>query len=247
MGNAPNAGNQDLRSLERGKVVYQQDLDIGRADAPRAEPVVTNSDRATQIAIASGSSFELFAGAIAGIVAVIGIAGYFPHYMAATAVIAVGLALLAQGGTMAARWQNAVHIAGSEKTEAVGIGTEVFGGLAGIVLGVLALFGVAPTFLLPAAALVIGAAMLLGGPAQPQIAEAAPASSARRWHVTRDAVRTSSGVMVMAGVAAVVLGILAVAANGPVILLTLIAMLCVAAALVLAGGALTARFARRFA
>ncbi len=59
------------------------------------------------------------------------------------------------------------HIAGSERTEAVGIGTEVFGGLAVIALGVLALFGVSPLTLLPVAALVLGVALLLGGPAQP--------------------------------------------------------------------------------
>ncbi len=53
--------------------------------------------------------------------------------------------------------------------------------------------------------------------------------------------------MVMAGVAAIALGILALATDGPVLLLSLIAMVCIAAALVLAGGTLAARFARRFA
>ncbi|MBA3397311.1 MAG: hypothetical protein H0T89_32090 [Deltaproteobacteria bacterium] len=239
MGHAPDLGNQDLKSLEmRGETIYS-DRDY--------DQITAAADRGTQIAIASGSSFELFAGVIAVAVGVAGIAGYAPIYLASTATIAVGFALLAQGGTMAARWQNAVHIAGSERTEAVGIGTEVFGGLAGIALGVLALFGVSPLTLLPVAALVLGVALLLGGPAQPQIAEVAPARSPRRWHVTRDAVRTSSGVMVMAGVAAIALGILALATDGPVLLLSLIAMVCVAAALVLAGGALAARFARRFA
>lgn len=239
MGHAPDLGNQDLKSLEmRGQTIYSD---------PEYDRRMAN-DRATQMAIASGSSFELFAGLIAVAVGIAGIAGYAPIYLAATATIAVGFALLAQGGTMAARWQNAVHIAGSERTEAVGIGTEVFGGLAGIALGVLALFGVSPLTLLPAAGLVLGVALLLGGPAQPQIAEVAPASRmTRRWHVTRDAVRTSSGVMVMAGVAAIVLGILALATDGPTLLLSLIAMVCIAAALVLAGGTLAARFARRLA
>lgn len=251
MGTVPNLGNQDLNSLaQRGETIYSEDeRSNGPAtDAYRAnEPVVTRNDRATQVAIASGSSFELLTGLIAAVVTIIGLVGYYPLYMAAIATIAVGFALLAQGGTMAARWQHAVHIAGTERAEAVGIGTEVLGGLAGIVLGVLALFGVEPLTLLPIAALVLGGSLLLGGPAQPHIAEAAPASSPRRWHVTRDAVRTSSGVMVMAGIAAIVLGVLALTESAPILTLSLVAFLCVAGALVLAGGALTARFARRFA
>src|SRR5687767_3622220 len=186
MGYAPDLGNQDLRSLEhRGDVIYK-DPNFREAEA-----------RATQAQIASGSSFELFAGLIAAVVAIVGIAGYAPIYTAATATIAVGFALLAQGGTLAARWQNADHIPSTEHREAMGIGTEVLGGFSGIALGVMALLQVAPFVLLPVGAIVIGAALLLGGPSQPQIAEAAP----RRYRVTRDSMRTASSVMVMAGLA----------------------------------------------
>ena len=241
MGHVPTIGDQDAkRRDDRGQTVFS----VIHADDPPDEPRV---DQGTQVAIASGSSFELFAGLIGAALAVMGLTGAFPLYMAAVGTIAVGFALLAQGGTLAARWENAVHIEGSERTEAVGIGTEVFGGLAAITLGGLALFGVAPLVLLPVAAAVLGLALLFGGPAQPQIAEVAPSGSRHRWRVTRDAVRTSGGIMVMAGLASIVLGVLALTASAPVLTLTLIALLGVAAALVLAGGALTARFARRFA
>ena len=240
MGYAPNLGDQDIRSLEqRGDVVY-------KAAGYHDPPVSTAEDRATQVAIASGSSFEAFAGVIAVAVAIAGIAGYVPVYMGAIATIAVGFALLAQGGTLAARWQNATHIPGTEHREAVGIGTEVIGGFAGIALGVIALLGVVPLVLLPVSAIVLGAALLFGGPAQPQIAEAAPAASRHRYRVTRDAVRTTSSVMVMAGLASVVLGVLGLALSGYTMVMSLIAMLCVASALVIAGGVLTARFGRRF-
>jgi len=132
MGYSPE--DPDRRNVERS-VVYRA---AGFHDPPTAE------ERATQSAIASGSSFELFAGIVGAIVAIVGIANYFPFYMAATATIAIGFALLAQGGTLAARWQNAEHIASTERKEALGIGTEVIGGFAGIALGVLALFGVFP-------------------------------------------------------------------------------------------------------
>lgn len=238
MGYSPDLGNQDPRNLDqRGNVIYRAS---GFHDPP------TDEEKATQTAIASGSSFELFAGVVGATVAIIGIANYFPRYMAPIATIAIGFALLAQGGTLAARWQNATHIASTERTEALGIGTEVLGGFAGIALGVLALVGVAPLVLLPVAAIVVGAALLFGGPAQPQIADAAP-SRGRSYRVTRDVVRTSSSVMVMAGLAGIVLGVLGLALSGYVLVLSLIAVLCVALALVVAGGAITARFGRRFA
>ncbi len=207
-------------------------------------PVVTDDDRVTSLVLASGSSFELTCGALAIAAAIAGLAGVAPQHLAALATIAVGFALLAQGSTIAARWREAVHIPGSERTEAVGISTEMFGGLGAIVLGALVMANVAPLALSCAAAIVIGVSLLLGGPAQPDIAEAAPAASPRRWRVTRNAVRTSAGVMVMAGLAAIALGVLGATGAGPAIALSLVAILCTAAALVLAGGALAARFAR---
>ena len=236
-----NLGNQDLRRRELlGDVVYRA---AGFHDPPTAE------ERATQAQIVSGSSFELFAGVIALMVTIIGIAGYFPLHMAATATIAIGLALIASGGTLAARWQNATSgaHARADRTEALGIGTEVLGGFAGIALGVLALLGVAPLVLLPAGMIVVGSALLFGGPAQPQIADAAPHVHNLRYRIRRDSVRMSSSVMVMGGLAGIVLGIAALAMPGYVLVLALIAALCVATALVVAGGTITARFGRRYA
>ena len=241
MGYSADLGNQDLRSRDdRGDVIYRA---AGFHDPPTAE------ERATQAQIASGSSFELFSGVIAVMVAVIGIAGYFPLYMGATATIAIGFSLIASGGTLAARWQNATSgaHARADRTEALGIGTEVLGGFAGIALGVLALLGVAPLVLLPAAMIVVGAALLFGGPAQPQIADAAPHVHNLRYRIRRDSVRTSSSVMVMAGLAGIVLGVAALALPSYLLVLSLIAALCVATALVVAGGTITARFGRRFA
>ena len=149
----------------------------------------------------------------------------------------------AQGATIAARWQRATHIPGSERSEALGISTELFGGLIGIVLGVIAILGVMPLTLLAVAAMTVGGALLLGGPTQPVLADQPPRSRAR---VTRDLVRSSSGVMVMAGLTSLVLGLVAVIAGGPVLTLVLVANLVLGIALLLAGGSLVAVLARRF-
>ncbi len=200
------------------------------------------TERVQRMVMRSGSSFELFASAIAIVLAIVGLVGYLPLYVAGIATIAVGLALLAQGSTIAARWQDAHHIAERERLDKLGMSTEMFGGLAAIVLGILALLGVASLTLLAVAAIVLGVSLLLGGGAQPEIAED---DTPKRWHVTRDAVRASSGVMVMGGLSSLVLGVIAVAADAPVLPLALTALLCVAAALMLAGGSLLARFRER--
>lgn len=237
---------RDHQDLEHREVLYAPRFETDVVDEPTTEP---GDDRVTRMVVASGSSFELFTGLVGLVLAIVGLAGYAPIVMASIATIAVGFSLLVQGITVAMRWHEAVRIAGSERTDAMGIGTEIFGGFAAVVLGFVALFGLLPMTVLPAAALVLGVALLLGGPAQPDIAELAqaPESSDRRWHVSRSAVRTSSGVMVMGGLAAIVLGVLASAGLAPAIPLSLIALLCVGAALMLAGGTLLARFTHRFA
>jgi hypothetical protein len=67
-----------------------------------------------------------------------------------------------------------------------------------------------------------------------------------RWRVTRDAVRSSGSIMAIAGLGAVVLGVLALL-GGPTLTLTLIAILCVALALIAAGTGLVARITHRLA
>jgi hypothetical protein len=91
---------------------------------------------------------------------------------------------------------------------------------------------------------VFGGALLLGGAAQPELGNlAAPP----RRRTVQDAVEASGGIMVLVGVAAAVLGILSLLGVGPVLTLALVAMLCIGASLLFAGGALATRFMRRFA
>ncbi|MBA3455717.1 MAG: hypothetical protein H0T42_21660, partial [Deltaproteobacteria bacterium] len=100
---------------------------------PEPEP----PERMTRMMMTSGSAFELFSAAIAVVLTIAGLAGYLPRYAAGLATIAVGLALLMQGSTMAARWREAHRIAGRERLDKIGMSTEMFGGLAAIVLGIL--------------------------------------------------------------------------------------------------------------
>jgi hypothetical protein len=125
------------------------------------------------------------------------------------------------------------------------MGAEMFAGLAGIVLGILALARVLPLALLPIAAIVLGGSVVFGGAAQPELADVVHDRDSSRDRMMRDAARGSSGAMVLAGLGAAVLGILALINVGPVLTMSIVAMLAIGAALVLGGGALTARFASR--
>ena len=208
----------------------------------------TRDERITAGVIAGGSSIEMLGGLAAVIVASIGFSNR-PIVMCAVATIAVGVGLLAQGASIMARWRHTLRKAQGtrlERSELVeGTSMEVFGGIIGIVLGTLALATISPTILLPVAAIVFGAALLLGGVTQPDLVYLAPEKNPRFARLTFAALQATGGVMVLVGVASAVLGILGLVMSQPVTF-ALIAMLCIGFTLVLAGSALTARFVRRF-
>jgi hypothetical protein len=234
-----------------GYVSTEKNRDLSRHETiwehPDADALLA-PDRKTIAAIEGGSSLEAMCGLAAIVLSVIGIAGFDPFTMGGVAVITIGLALVAQGGAIAARWNEALRrLDGThyDRSELLGgIGTEVFGGIVGIVLGVLVLAGVAPLTLLSVAPIVFGGALLLGGAAQPELA--AIAGPAGRTSV-QEAVEASGGIMVLIGIASAVLGILSLLEVGPILTLALAALLSVGATLFFAGGALAARFMRRFA
>jgi hypothetical protein len=198
-----------------------------------------------------GTTVEAIGGLAGVILAIVGLASIWSYTMAGLAAIAIGIGLVAHGGAIMTRWNQALSRLSRGRYDrneiAGGLGTEVFGGLAGIVLGVLAVVNVNPFVTLPIAAIVFGAALLLGGATQPELENLAPEDDPRLRRFTHRAIEASGGVMVMVGIAAAVLGILALVHAGTVVTLSLVAMLCVGAALFLAGGTLGARLVRRFA
>ncbi len=234
---------RDKRDLSKYETIYQ-DPDYERMRAfgsPR--PL-----RSARSVVAGGSSLETLGGLTAFVATIVGFTE-LPFQMAGIATIAVGLALFAQGITIMSRWREAlvrIENTRAKKHELVsGISTEVFAGVVGVVLGFLSLAGVAPLVVLPAAVVVFGGALLLGGAAQPDLVYLAPESNPKFARVTYNAIQTSGGIMVLVGIAAAVLGILALVKVGPVLTLTLVALLSISGSLVFAGGVLTARLLHR--
>lgn len=230
-------------------VIYHS-TDYPSGDQPQQDrrEVADREEKITIATLTGGSSVELVAGGAAVVLAIIGLTGNFMFHMSGIATIAIGGALLAHGAAVAARWNDTVRRAVPRQADrgevAGGVGSEMLGGAAGIALGILALADVAPLVLLPVAAIVFGGALLLGSPVQPDLARIAPDRDPRVGRITYQAVEATSGAMALCGVGSVVLGILALIHVGPVLRLTLVAMLAIGGALLLVGGALATRFAR---
>src|SRR5687767_3242174 len=90
--------DSNRRRRSRGHVIYSQ-------------PGIPLVERATDAAEEqTGSAFELFGAGIAAALAILGLAGVSALHTAAFGAIAVGFALLAHGGTLAARWTRAKHL-----------------------------------------------------------------------------------------------------------------------------------------
>jgi hypothetical protein len=135
---------------------------------------------------------------------------------------------------------------GSAGSYAGPIGAEILGGAAVTALGILALLRLMPMTLLPVAAIVAGAAYVLGsGRGARFVREELGADESRRA-IVRESVRTAAGADVLVGLAAIVLGILVLAGVGSAavhLTFVLVAALALGAALFLNGTTVGARMA----
>lgn len=215
--------------------------------ASRAESMPSQREAAR--AVAGGSTVEAVAGGGAVVLAILGLSGVSPAFLAAIATIAVGAALLSEGGAIATRYSELVSGASMDGSElGAGMTTEFLGGVAGIVLGILALLGVSRWPLMSVAAIVFGGSLLIGSTLVSELNHASLAARARSRGeemdgVARQAVKAAVGTQVLVGLGAAVLGILALIGLTPHVL-TLVAFLSVAGATVLSGSAVSARFQR---
>ena len=199
----------------------------------------------------TASSFvEAIAGVGAVILAILGLAGFLPVTFASIATIALGAALLLEGGSIGSRLYVAASRDGQDVPSELmgGLGAESLSGLGALALGILALIGVDTFILLEVALLVFGAGLLFGSAATwrvnyPRIGGYATNDTA--GYVAREAVHAASGAHALVGLAAVILGILALLGNSPMILV-LAGILSVGGAIVLSGAAIGGRFLRAF-
>jgi hypothetical protein len=200
---------------------------------------------------AYGGLIDAIGGIATIVLAVVGLAGIHAPLMVQIGTIVFGVALLIQGGTMLSEFAQIIFPPDSkagaiDQFGGTSLSVVFIGGAAGIVLGVLALLGIQAAALTPIAAIIFGSALVL--------------SSNAVWHLymLRRAVRSegqtrqvgseilaseiasgSAGIQALAGLAAIVLGILAVAGEAD-LTLNLVALLALGSTIAVTGGSLTA-------
>jgi len=114
-------------------------------------------------AIVGGSALEGF-GAIAAIaLAIVGLVGIFQATMAAIATIVVGAATLVEGGAFGLKETRTSATRFESHWFSGSTSADFQGGLATLVLGILALLGVVPQTLLSVALIALGATFLFSG------------------------------------------------------------------------------------
>jgi len=194
-----------------------------------------------------GSLAEGIAGGVAVILAILALGNVLPGMLLSISVIAIGLALLFQGGAIAARFSKLLSETPRERWAVEfegGTTAEFLGGAAGVALGILSLLGMAPISLASVAAIVFGGALILGSGTVDSLNHLEFVSRMERTvpspYTARDAVSAAVGIQVLIGLVSLVLGILALAGRSAEIL-TLVAMLCVGFAVLLSGTALSGR------
>jgi hypothetical protein len=203
--------------------------------------------RVSAEALGAGAMAETLVGIAALTLAIIGLAGIYPLYLAPITVIALGGALMMQGSAVAARYTRLLRETGGDAFGEAEIGTsmtaEFVAGSAGLVLGILGLIGLYPVELTAVAVIVYGGGLVVGSglPArltQFQIIPGGEHALARQ--IASEAMIVASGARLLVGAAAIALGILALSGVLPM-MLTLVALLSLGGGSILSGSAITGR------
>ncbi|HEX4149290.1 MAG TPA: hypothetical protein VHY20_09895, partial [Pirellulales bacterium] len=148
--------------------------------------------------VAGGSFVEAGVGFAGVVLAVLGLVHVAPGYMASIATLAIGAALAFEGAALRGRSSNWTMPA------------EFTAGMAGVVLGILAILGIEPGILVPVAVIVFSAGLLLGTGAHLQFGA--------------EGTLATSGSHVLCGLAGVILGIMALVGTAT-LTLSLVALL----------------------
>jgi hypothetical protein len=207
---------------------------------------MTGTSTTTETAATFGGFIDALGGITAIVLAVIALSGVQPTLLLAIGVIVFGAALMIQGGAMVSEYAHFMSPIGGIVTthfDTSGLSAVFLSGAAGIVLGVLALLGIFSAELSAIAMIVYGGALVVSSSAvvnlQAMRSNSLRASTRSGAEVlAADMASGSAGVQTLTGLAAIVLGILAVAGIN-MIVLSLVALIALGATLVMTGGTLS--------
>lgn len=212
-----------------------------------------SQSRTPEATAAFGGAMDAIGGIATAVLAIIGLAGWRPELLAGVATIVFGVALLIQGGTLLSEYSQVYAPAGALQTASDAVGGDGLAamfpvGIAGVVLGILALLGVAAYALTSIAVIAFGAALMLSAQSvrrlyrmQAEMRLASVRGYTIREFLAGEMAAGSAGIQFVAGLASLVLGILAVVMATAMRndLLTLVALLIVGLTNIISGSALS--------
>jgi hypothetical protein len=174
----------------------------------------------------SGATPELIAGLAVIILMILGLAGVAPSFFIAIATIVFGAGLILHGSSSVSTIIGMLpqRSAGEAVADLAINGWSVvfLVGLAGVVLGILALLGIVTITLVAIAVIAFGGALLMSSRAAMQVKLVAISSTGDEPMLKRmleERAADMAGTQTMSGLTAIVLGILALSGFSPTILL----------------------------
>jgi hypothetical protein len=220
---------------------------FSRPDGPRASAeTVYVEGRGLSEAEPLGLLTEGAAGIATIVLAIIALAGTATSSLASIAVIVVGVGLMVQAFNTAAE-QSKMPTSGSGALLAdfgAGMMIDFLAGGTGIILGILALIGIHPAYLIAAALIVFGAGLMLSGATTVQTRSVATigAGQVTSYHGSA----ATAGFEIMAGVAVMVLGILSLIPAVSSAALMLVALIVLGAAMLIVSATFSGAVLRLF-
>ncbi|MDD5658080.1 MAG: hypothetical protein PHF00_12590 [Elusimicrobia bacterium] len=195
-----------------------------------------------------GSLGETFGGVGGAILAILGLAGLSPQLMSSIAALVLGAALILEGGSIVARYTSLIDELGIgtrflRSEVGGGMTAELFGGFAGVALGILAVMQVKPLELVTIAALVYGAVLIMGSGTISRLnALPVPQNRAqeRAVRLASDAIIAASRGQLLVGLGVVILSVLSLVGIQSMTL-NLVSLLSVGAGAVFSGLAVSER------
>jgi hypothetical protein len=205
----------------------------GRGLVTEAEPLGLLTEGAAGIAVI--------------VLAVIALAGTASGALASIVTIVVGVALMVQAFNSAAENSKVMAANAAPVTD---LGGEVMvaglSGITGIILGILALVGINTPYLVPSALVVFGGALLLSGAiGLPPRAAQSTAPGGQTQAVSYQGSAAASGMEILIGIAAIVLGILSLVFVGWWVL-ALVGFIAVGTALLMVSATFSSTVMRLF-
>jgi hypothetical protein len=182
------------------------------------------------------------------LLAIFGLAGLYAPILAAIATVVFGVALLVQGRALLAQYTQA-SVEGAAKIRVSAFAASIrfaviLVGAAGAALGVLALLDFNSAVLTPVASIMFGAGLVLSSVSVWHLnairRASAKGETSLRDILAHQMVFDSLGVRIFAGLAAIILGVLAASGATYDLTFNLVALLILGSALVLKGGSLNA-------